>query len=382
MKRIGILGSTGSIGTQTLEAVDNIENETDIRVTVLSANRQTDLLEEQARKYRPSLVAVFDEKAAEDLKISLGDTDIRIVSGMEGLLEAASFDDMDMLVTGIVGMIGIEPTIRAIEAGKEIALANKETLVTAGHLIIPLAKKMNTPILPVDSEHSAIFQTLRGNSYDRIRRIWLTASGGPFFGKTKEELAGITPADALDHPTWKMGAKVTIDSSTLANKGLEVMEAGWLFGLTADQINVIIQRGSYVHSMTEFVDGSVIAQLATADMRIPIQYALTYPDRLPRSEETLDFYKIGRMTFDRPDTETFPALQLAFDAMRAGGSMPVVFNAANEAAVENFLKEKIPYPAIPETIARAMEAHRVIPDPDLPTILALKEEIFREYKKN
>ena len=381
MKKIGILGSTGSIGTQTLDAVDNIQNETDIRVTVLSANRQTDLLEKQARKYQPALVAVYDEKAAADLKISLGDTDVRVVSGMEGLLEAASFEDMDMLVTGIVGMIGIEPTIRAIEAGKDIALANKETLVTAGHLIMPLAKKNGVQILPVDSEHSAIFQTLQGNSYSRIKRIWLTASGGPFFGKTKEELSGITPSDALAHPTWKMGAKVTIDSSTLANKGLEVMEAGWLFGLTSDQINVIIQRGSYVHSMTEYVDGSVIAQLATADMRIPIQYALTYPDRLPRHEETLDFYRIGQMTFDRPDTETFPALALAFEAMRKGGSMPVVFNAANEAAVDNFLREKISYPEIPETIAQAMGAHSAVQDPDLPTILALKEDIFREYRK-
>ena len=334
MKKIAILGSTGSIGTQTLEVV---EHNGDIQVEALSANGNVELLEKQARKFHPSVIAVFREAAAKDLKERLKDTDIRIVTGMDGLIEIATLPETDILVTAIVGMIGILPTIEAIKAGKDIALANKETLVTAGHIIMPLAEQKGVQILPVDSEHSAIFQTLHGEDRGGIEKILITASGGPFRGKTREELAGVQVEDALKHPNWSMGQKITIDSATLVNKGLEVMEAKWLFGVDLDRIQVVVQPKSIIHSMVEFKDGAVIAQLGTPDMKLPIQYALYYPERRYLPGDRLDFWKLKEITFEKPDMDTFLGLPLAFRAARTGGSMPTVFYAANERAVSKFL---------------------------------------------
>ena len=366
MKRIAILGSTGSIGTQTLEVV---ENNQDIQVTALAAGSNIVLLEEQIRKFHPTLVCVWDEKKAAELKTNIADLSVKVVSGMDGLLEVAVQPESEILVTAIVGMIGIRPTIAAMKAGKDIALANKETLVTAGHIIMPLAKEVGVKILPVDSEHSAIFQSLNGEDKKAIHKILLTASGGPFRGWTKEQLAGVRPEDALKHPNWTMGRKITIDSSTMVNKGLEVMEARWLFGVEMDQVQVVVQPQSVIHSMVEFEDGAVIAQLGTPDMKLPIQYALYYPDRKYLPGDRLDFWSLNQITFEKPDMENFPGLKLAFDAAAAGGSMPTVYNAANERAVAKFLDRKIGFLDIPEIISECMAAHKVMEAPTVEQIL-------------
>ena len=366
MKKIAILGSTGSIGTQTLEVV---RENGDIEVLGLAAGSNIKMLEEQIREFHPQIVAVWSEEKADELRVNVADTDTKIVAGMDGLLEVATMKGTEILVTAVVGMIGIRPTIEAIKAGKDIALANKETLVTAGHIIMPLAKKMGVSILPVDSEHSAIFQSLNGEPKDKIRQILLTASGGPFRGFTKERLTNVKAADALKHPNWTMGRKITIDSATMVNKGLEVMEAGWLFHVPPEKITVVVQPQSIIHSMVEYVDGAVIAQLGVPDMKLPIQYALFYPDRRPMQENNIDFFKLGRITFEEPDMEVFTGLKLAYEAFRAGGSMPTVFNAANEKAVSLFLQDKIGFLDIPELIGACMQNHHVIANPTVEQIL-------------
>lgn len=375
MKKIAILGSTGSIGTQTLEVV---EYNQDIRVTALAAGSNIKLLEEQIRKFRPSLVCVWDEKKAQELKASIRDLDVRVTSGMEGLLEVATEPEAEIVVTAVVGMIGIRPTIAAMEAGKDIALANKETLVTAGHIIMPLAEEKHVKILPVDSEHSAIFQSLNGEDRRSIHKILLTASGGPFRGWSREQLAGVQVEDALKHPNWSMGRKITIDSSTMVNKGLEVMEARWLFGVEMDQVQVVVQPQSVIHSMVEFEDGAVIAQLGTPDMKLPIQYALYYPERKFLPGERLDFAKLGSITFENPDMEVFKGLKLAYEAGRTGGSLPTVYNAANEYAVGKFLNKEISYLTIIDMIEGAMGHHKVVSQPDVNAILAAEQETY-EY---
>jgi len=366
MKNIAILGSTGSIGTQTL---DIVRKNNDLKVISLSANSNVVLLEEQIREFMPKIVCVYDEVKAKELKTMISDLNVKVVSGMEGLIEISTLDEVDVVVTAIVGMIGIRPTIAAIKAKKNIALANKETLVTAGHIIIPLAKEYNVNIYPVDSEHSAIFQCLNGEKKSQIEKIILTASGGPFRGKTIEEMKNVTVEDALKHPNWAMGKKITIDSSTMVNKGLEVIEAKWLFDVDFDNIQVLIQPQSLIHSMVEFKDGSVMAQLGTPDMRLPIQYALYYPERRFLDGKRVNFYEISSITFEKPDMENFRALRLAFDAGRKGGSMPTVFNAANEQAVQMFLDKKIKYLDIVEMIEYAMENHKFIDNPNIDEIL-------------
>ena len=375
MKKIAILGSTGSIGTQTLEVVR--ENK-DIEVTALAAGRNIDLLERQIREFSPRLAAVWDEKLAAELKDRIRDLDTQVVSGMDGLIQVSTEEKTDILVTAIVGMIGIRPTMEAIRAGKDIALANKETLVTAGHLIMPLAKERGVSILPVDSEHSAIFQSLQGGQAGALKKILLTASGGPFRGKKREELKNVQVEDALKHPNWEMGRKITIDSSTMVNKGLEVIEAKWLFGVDVDQIQVVVQPQSVVHSMVEYDDGAVIAQLGTPDMKLPIQYALYYPQRRYLPGERLDFWRIGKLDFERPDTETFRALALAYQAGRTGGSLPTVFIAANEMAVAKFLDRQIGYLEITDLIGECMERHVNIPSPSLDEILDTEAGVY-EY---
>ena len=356
MRKISILGSTGSIGTQTLEVVENLEN---IKVMAITGNSNITLLEKQARKFQPELVAVMDEKNAGILKEKLADMDIRVVSGMDGLVEAATYDGVDTVVTSVVGNVGLKPTFEAIRAGKNIALANKETLVSAGQLVMDLAKKHNIQIYPVDSEHSAIFQSLQGNEENKIERILLTASGGPFRGKKREELLHVTAADALKHPNWSMGNKITIDSATLMNKGLEVMEAKWLFGVDVDQIEVLIHPQSIVHSAVEYEDGAIMAQLGEPDMRVPIQYALTYPKRVKSSFPRVNFMQRGNLTFDQPDMETFQCLSLAYRALKTGGTLPAVLNGANEVAVSRFLKGDIGFLQIPELIEQTMDAYTV-----------------------
>ena len=373
MKKIAILGSTGSIGTQTLDVISKKE---DLEVVGISAGSNIEMLEAQIRRFHPLLAAVGDEKKAQELKIKVADTNCRVVGGMDGLLELAQMEESDILVTAIVGMIGIRPTIAGIEAGKDIALANKETLVTAGHIIMPLAKKMGVKILPVDSEHSAIFQCLQGAAGNKIHKILLTASGGPFRGWKREQLEKVQVEDALKHPNWSMGHKITIDSSTMVNKGLEVMEAGWLFDVSLDQIQVVIQPASIIHSMIEYEDGAVIAQLGTPDMKLPIQYALYYPERRFLPGDRLDFTKLREITFDVPDPETFKGLKLAYQAGKTGGSMPTVFNAANEMAVSLFLKKKIPYLTIPDMIQASMEHHKKVDAPDVDQILAAEAETY------
>ena len=366
MKKIAILGSTGSIGTQTLEVA---RTNKDLEITALAAGSNIDLLEKQIREFSPSLAAVWSEEKAKELRARTADLDVKIVSGMEGLLDVAVQPESELLVTAIVGMIGIRPTIAAMEAGKDIALANKETLVTAGHIIMPLAEKRGVKILPVDSEHSAIFQCLNGENRGQLKQILLTASGGPFRGKKKEELQNVQVEDALKHPNWSMGRKITIDSATLVNKGLEMMEARWLFGVEPKDIRIVVQPKSIIHSMVEFVDGAVIAQLGTPDMKLPIQYALYYPERRYLPGERLDFWSLGQITFEKPDMENFPGLKLAFDAAAAGGSLPTVYNAANERAVAMFLDRRIGFLEIPEIIQACMEAHRVIEAPTVEQIL-------------
>ena len=374
MKHLTILGSTGSIGTQTL---DIVRKHPDMKVTALAARRQTDLLEAQIREFTPAFAAVYEPEAAADLRVRIRDLNIPVAEGMDGLLEAAAAQEADMLVSAIVGMIGIRPTLAAIEAGKDIALANKETLVTAGHLIMPLAKRKGVRILPVDSEHSAIFQCLQGSTHDEVETLILTASGGPFRGRTREELRDVTAAEALRHPNWDMGSKVTIDSATLVNKGLEICEAGWLFGLPEDRIEVVLQPQSIIHSMVCFRDGAVLAQLGTPDMHLPIQYALTWPKRREQNGARLDFRTLQSIVFEQPDTDTFRGLPLARRAIREGGSMPTVFNAANETAVEDYLLGRTGFLDIYRRIEKAMESHTVLPDPGLEEILAVEAEIRR-----
>lgn len=372
-KTIAILGSTGSIGTQTLEVV---RENGDIRVEALSAGSNIVLLEQQIREFGPRLAAVWDEEKAGELRTKVADLDVKVVSGMEGLLELAVLPEVDILVTAIVGMIGIRPTMAAIEAGKDIALANKETLVTAGHLIMPLAKKHGVKILPVDSEHSAIFQAIQGSERKEIHKLLITASGGPFRGRKREELANVQVEDALKHPNWAMGRKITIDSATLVNKGLEVMEAKWLFDVDLDHIQVVVQPKSIIHSMVEFVDGAVLAQLGTPDMKLPIQYALYYPERRFLSGDRLDFARLAQITFEEPDTDTFLGLPLAYRAARAGGSMPTVFNAANEKAVSKFLHREIGFTDIYEIITECMEAHQIRQNPSVEEILEAEQATY------
>lgn len=372
MKKIALLGSTGSIGTQTLDVV---RNQGDIQVTAMAAGSNIALLEKQIREFHPSIAAVWDEKKALELKAEVADLPVKVVSGMDGLLEAATEKEAQIVVTAVVGMIGIRPTIAAMEAGKDIALANKETLVTAGHIIMPLAEKLGVKILPVDSEHSAIFQSLNGEHGNKIHKILLTASGGPFRGHTREQMASVQVEDALKHPNWSMGRKITIDSSTMVNKGLEVMEAHWLFDVEMDQVQVVVQPQSIIHSMVEYEDGAVIAQLGTPDMRLPIQYALYYPERRYLPGDRLDFWKLSQITFEKPDLENFHGLALAYEAGRRGGSLPTVFNAANEYAVAKFLNREISYLEITDMIQKAMEHHKVIDDPTVEQILETEREV-------
>ncbi len=373
MKKIAILGSTGSIGTQTLEIV---ENQKDLEVLGLSAGSNIKLLEEQIRKFRPRLAVVYQEEKAKELRERVRDLPVKVLSGMEGLLELAAMEGTDVLVTAIVGMIGIEPTIAAMNAGKDIALANKETLVTAGHIIMPLAKEKNVSILPVDSEHSAIFQSMEGQPREAVRKLWLTASGGPFRGKDRAYLANVRKEDALKHPNWAMGQKITIDSATMVNKGLEVMEAKWLFGVELEQIQVVVHPQSVIHSMVEYEDGAVIAQLGVPDMKLPIQYALCYPERRKLAGERLSFARLASLTFEEPDLETFYGLKLGYQAGATGGSMPTVYNAANELAVKKFLKDQISFLKIPALIEEAMAAHKPIENPTVAQILQTEAEVY------
>lgn len=375
MKKIGILGSTGSIGTQTL---DIARSNKDIQVVALAAGSSVRKMEEQIREFSPRVAVMWSSKAAQELRMAVADTDTKILCGMEGLLEIAVMEEMEVLVTAIVGMIGIRPTIAAIEAGKTIALANKETLVTAGHIIMPLAAEKKVPILPVDSEHSAIFQSLHGENKERVSKILLTASGGPFRGRKREELTNITVEDALKHPNWSMGRKITVDSATLVNKGLEVIEAKWLFDVEPERIQVIVHPQSIIHSMVEYVDGGIMAQLGVPDMKLPIQYALFYPDRRPMPGKRVDFYELGSITFEKPDVETFKGLKMARDALREGGSMPTVFNAANEKAVALFLDRKIRFLEIYDLIQGAMEHHKTVKNPSVDEILEAEAECY-EY---
>ncbi len=377
MKKIAILGSTGSIGTQTLDIASKND---DLQVVGIAAGRNIDLLEKQIRQFSPRLAAVGDEKKAQELKLRVQDTHCKVVGGMEGLIELAVMEEAEILVTAIVGMIGIRPTVAAICAGKHIALANKETLVTAGHIIMPLAKEHNVKILPVDSEHSAIFQALNGENPKTIEKLLITASGGPFRGKKTEELKNIRVEDALKHPNWAMGQKITIDSATLVNKGLEVMEAKWLFDVDLDKIQVVVQPQSVIHSMIEFQDGSIMAQLGTPDMRLPIQYALYEGERKYLDGERLDFAKLASITFENPDMETFKGLPLAMQASQTGGSMPTVFNAANEKAVALFLNRKIGFLDIYEIIENAMNEHKLILNPTVEEILEIEQDVYKRIE--
>ena len=378
MKRLVVLGSTGSIGTQTLEVVREYPEY--FEVTALAAGRSVAAMEEQIREFKPAYAVMWTEEAAAELKTKVSDLPVKVLSGMDGLLEISTLPEYDILVTAIVGMIGIRPTIAAIKAHKTIALANKETLVTAGHIIMPLAKECGVSILPVDSEHSAIFQSLNGEPKNRIEKIWLTCSGGPFRGKKREELLNIKPEDALKHPNWAMGRKITIDSATMVNKGLEVMEAKWLFNVDYDQVKVVVHPQSIVHSMVEYQDGAVIAELGAPDMKLPIQYALFYPDRMPLRvpRKRADFYVLKSLTFEEPDMETFTGLPLAIRAGKTGGTLPTVYNAANERAVALFLDGRIGFLQIVELIEKAMEHHTVVENPDVEQILAAENETY-EY---
>ena len=378
MRHLAILGSTGSIGTQTLEVVENNE---DMKVVALAAGSNIDLVEQQIRKFHPEVVCIYREEKARELARRVADENVSVLYGMDGLTACATVASADVVVAAVVGMIGIRPVIEAIKNGKDIAFANKETLVTAGHIIMPMIKQHQVLLTPVDSEHAAIFQCLNGERHGEISKILLTASGGPFRGKKREELAHVTVEDALKHPNWSMGRKITIDSSTMVNKGLEVMEARWLFDVDYDHIQVVIQPQSVIHSMVEFVDGAVMAQLGTPDMKLPIQYALTYPQRRNLPGERLDFSKLTDITFEKPDPETFRGLALAYEAGRQGGSMPTVFNAANEKAVAMFLDRKIGYLDIPEIIEKCMNDHHKISNPSLDEILAVEAEVYAKIEK-
>lgn len=378
MRTIAIIGSTGSIGTQTLDVV---RANADIRVGALAAGNNIELLEKQVREFKPALISVQSEDRANELRVALSDFNCKIVYGMEGLIEVATYEPAELVVTAIVGMIGIRPTIEAIKAGKDIALANKETLVTAGHLIMNLASEYHVRILPVDSEHSAIFQCLHGETCNKISKLLITASGGPFLGKTREELKDVTVEDALKHPNWSMGRKITIDSATLVNKGLEVIEARWLFDVAPENIEVVVQPQSIIHSMVEFADGAIKAQLGTADMRLPIQYALYYPERRYLSGDRLDFSKICGILTSKPDRETFKGLDFAYSAIQTGGSMPTVLNAANECAVAKFLNKDIKFLQIYDIIETCMGAHAVIAEPSLEQILETERWVYDYIKK-
>ncbi len=379
MKKIVVLGSTGSIGTQTLEIV---RENPDLKVVALAAGTNVTLMEEQVREFKPSVAVMWTEEAAKDLKVRIADMDVEVLSGMDGLLSISTHEECEVLVTAIVGMIGIRPTIAAINAGKTIALANKETLVTAGHIIMPLAKEKNVAILPVDSEHSAIFQSLQGQPKERLSKILLTASGGPFRGRSRDELLNIQVEDALKHPNWAMGRKITIDSATLCNKGLEVMEAKWLFDVDLDRIEVVVHPQSIIHSAVEYVDGGIMAQLGAPDMKLPIQYALFYPDRRPMAGKRVNFFELGSMTFEKPDMDTFRGLKLAYEASQAGGSVPTVYNAANEKAVSLFLDRKIKFLQIPEVIEACMQNHRKIENPTVEDILNTEAEAYDYIAKH
>lgn len=378
VKKIAILGSTGSIGTQTLEIV---RYNRDIEVTALAAGGNIQKLEEQIREFKPGIVCLWTEEKAKELRQRVADLEVKVVWGIDGLIEAAAGTDADLVVTAVVGMIGIRPTIAAMEAGKDIALANKETLVTAGHMIMPLAKERGVRILPVDSEHSAVFQSLQGQSGNRLHKILLTASGGPFRGWNREQMAKVTVEDALNHPNWAMGRKITIDSSTMVNKGLEVMEARWLFDVEMDQVQVVIQPTSVIHSMVEYEDGAILAQLGTPDMKLPIQYALYYPHRRFFPGDRLDFTTLSQITFEKPDMENFRGLKLAYEAGRRGGSLPTVFNAANEKAVAMFLQGQIDYLSIPDLIGESMERHHVVENPTVEQILEAEQEVYDYIEK-
>ncbi|MBR3806933.1 MAG: 1-deoxy-D-xylulose-5-phosphate reductoisomerase [Lachnospiraceae bacterium] len=374
MNKIVLLGSTGSIGTQTLDIVRNYSK--DLQVLALAAGTNVSLMEKQIREFMPKKAVMWTVEAAKDLKEKVADLDVEVLSGMDGLLDIVTMEEAETVVTAIVGMIGIRPTIAAIESGKTIALANKETLVTAGHIIMPLAKEKGVKILPVDSEHSAIFQSMNGEKKEQVEKILLTASGGPFRGRKTEDLLNIQVEDALKHPNWSMGRKITIDSATLVNKGLEVIEAKWLFDVSLEQIQVVVHPQSIIHSMVQYKDGGIIAQLGTPDMKLPIQYALFYPDRREMPGKKLDFYELGQMTFEKPDMDTFYGLRLAFDAAKAGGSMPTVYNAANEKAVSLFLDRKIKFLQIPELIQKAMNNHKIIANPNVDEILSAEKEAY------
>ena len=374
MNKIVLLGSTGSIGTQTLDIVRNYSS--DLEVVALAAGSNVALMEQQIREFMPKKAVMWSEEAAKDLKEKVADLPVEVLAGMEGLLEIVTMEEANTVVTAIVGMIGIRPTIAAIESGKTIALANKETLVTAGHIIMPLAKEKGVKILPVDSEHSAIFQSMNGEKKEQVDKILLTASGGPFRGKKTEDLLNIRVEDALKHPNWSMGRKITIDSATLVNKGLEVIEAKWLFDISLDKIQVVVHPQSIIHSMVQYKDGGIIAQLGTPDMKLPIQYALFYPDRRDLPGKKLDFYELSQMTFEKPDMATFYGLRLAFDAAKIGGSMPTVYNAANEKAVSLFLDRKIGFLQIPEFIQKAMGNHKMIENPSVNEILSAEKEAY------
>lgn len=373
VKNIAVLGSTGSIGTQTLEVAREYSDR--LNVKVLAAGSNVDLIEKQIREFKPEIAVLFNKDRAEELKVKVADLDVKVLSGMDGMIEAASFEGTDTVVTSMVGMIGIKPTIAAINAGKDIALANKETLVTAGHIIMPLIKEKGVKLLPVDSEHSAIFQSMNGENKERITKILLTASGGPFRGKSVSELKNMTVEDALKHPNWSMGQKITIDSASLVNKGLEVMEAKWLFNVDYKDIEVVIHPQSIIHSMVEYVDGAIIAELGMPDMKLPIQYALFYPDRLPLNTKRVNFFDLKSMTFEKPDMETFRGLKLALQAAEIGGSMPTVFNAANEEAVAKFLKKEIGFLDIYSIIENAMNNHKLIQNPTVDEILDVEAEV-------
>lgn len=377
-KNIVVLGSTGSIGTQTLEVVRSYHES--LSVLALAAGTNVDLMEKQIREFKPQVAVMWTKEAAEALKIRVADTSVKVLTGMEGLLEISVLPDADIVLTAVVGMIGIRPTIAAIEAGKDIALANKETLVCAGHIIMPLAEKKGVKILPVDSEHSAIFQSLNGEHGNKIEKILLTASGGPFRGMTTEQLRTKTVEDALKHPNWSMGRKITVDSASLVNKGLEVLEASWLFGVEPERIQVVVHPQSILHSAVEFEDGAVIGQMGTPDMKLPIQYALFYPERLSMNGTKLDLFEVAQLTFEKPDTAVFKGLPLALRAAQQGGSMPTVFNAANELAVAGFLDKKISFLEIYEIIEKAMDAHKVVNNPSVEEILAAEAEVYDLWK--
>ena len=373
MKYISVLGSTGSIGTQTLEVV---RNNKELKVTALAAGHNIDLLEKQIREFNPKVACIWDEQKAKELALRVKDLSVTIVTGMDGLLACATEKYAEIVVIAVVGMIGIKPTIEAIRAGKDIALANKETLVTAGHIIMPLIKEYGVKLLPVDSEHSAIFQALNGEQGNEIRRIILTASGGPFRGMTRKDLENIQVEDALKHPNWSMGRKITIDSSTMVNKGLEVMEAKWLFDVELNKIQVVIQPQSVIHSAVEFQDGGIIAQMGTPDMKLPIQYALFYPSRRNLQGDRVDFFELGKLTFEKPDLNTFTGLKLAYQVAEQGGSMPTVYNAANELAVAKFLNREIKYLEIVDLIEAAVENHKKVQNPSVSAILNIELETY------